>query len=192
MKRRRLEGEHEHGLIDIGLVVEDRDNEWSHDEEQVEILCASLEEYGQQRDIVIDEDNRCLAGHGVLKAAKKLGWKKIGYERSRLKGHEASAYRPSDNLLAALRQLDLEVYRANLRAVADGFGGEFDPLLVGLRPAEFAHVVGDASARPDAEREGDADAVTLKVAGVSAADRLRVLALVEGALEGTQYAARMY
>jgi hypothetical protein len=189
MKRRRAEPRH--GLIDIRLVVEDPDNEWSHDGEQLDVLCASLRRYGQQRDIVIDATNRCLAGHGVLKAARLLRWKKIGYERSSLEGPERGAYRAADNLLGALRELDLEVYRANLRGIANGLGEGFDPLIVGLLPAEFAHVVG-GGAREDADHVGDGGAVTLKVAGVSAADRFRVLALVEGALEGTQYAARIY
>lgn len=184
--------EPEHGLIDIDLVLEDPRNEWAHDDEQLEVLCLSLTIFGQQRDIVIDENNVCVAGHGVLRAARKLGWKNIGYERSRLKGAARDSYRIADNVLGSLRQLDLAIYAANVRAIADEMGEQFDPLILGLKPAEFAHVTDGVGAAREESSDGAGGLVTLKVVGVKASDRFRVLALVEGALEGTQYAARMY
>jgi hypothetical protein len=181
----------ETGLIDIDLVQNDPSNEWAHEGEQLDVLRMSLTLFGQQRDIVIDGRNVCVAGHGVLKAARSLGWKQIGYERTQLEGHARDSYRIGDNVLASLRQLDLAIYTANVRAIAEEMGEQFDPLVLGLRPAEFAHLTNVVGAREEA-RLDEGKLVTLKVAGVKASDRFQILSLVERVLEGTDYAARMY
>ena len=47
-------------------------NARTHNNEQVDQICASINEYGFTNPILIDEKNSIIAGHGRLLAAKKL------------------------------------------------------------------------------------------------------------------------
>ena len=52
-------------------------NARTHNNEQVDQICASINEYGFTNPILIDEKNSIIAGHGRLLAAKKLKMKEV-------------------------------------------------------------------------------------------------------------------
>lgn len=86
-------------------------NARKHDRENIEAIKASLERFGQQKPIVVSQDNIVIAGNGTLQAALELGWKSLAVVRSDLKDWTGFALadnrtsdlsRWDDNVLAAL------------------------------------------------------------------------------------------
>jgi len=75
-------------------------NNRDHSQQQVDRIANSINEFGFNQPIVVDEQNIVLVGHGRLEAAKKLGLedvpvlKKIGLSETQKK-----AYRILDNKL---------------------------------------------------------------------------------------------
>jgi hypothetical protein len=55
-----------------------------HPENQIEALRGSLQKFGQFRNVVIDEDNVILAGHGLVEAMKREGMTQV--EAKRIEG----------------------------------------------------------------------------------------------------------
>jgi len=47
-----------------------------HSEDQIKRLVASLERFGQAKEIVV-YDGMIVAGHGLVEAARRLGWSSI-------------------------------------------------------------------------------------------------------------------
>lgn len=54
-------------------------NRYRKDMKDIDALAASLAKFGQIQPIVIDENNRLIAGERRLTAAKSLGWDEIGF-----------------------------------------------------------------------------------------------------------------
>lgn len=48
-----------------------------HPDDQLDHIIRSIEDYGFYRNVVVSKDNVILAGHGVVKAAKKMGLKEV-------------------------------------------------------------------------------------------------------------------
>ena len=111
----------------ISKLAKDPANVRVHDEANIGAIKSSLQRFGQQKPIVIDENNVVRAGNGTLKAASELGWEKISVVKTDLKSADAIAYAIADNRTAelatwndaeltaqleALRNEDLEVFQA--------------------------------------------------------------------------------
>lgn len=77
-----------------------------HPEDQIENLVASLQQYGQTRNVVVARDGTILAGHGVVDAAWRADWTTIEVRRMDLD--------PSDPDALKLLALDNEVARFSL------------------------------------------------------------------------------
>jgi len=75
----------------------DANNARLHSEENIAAIKRSLAAFGQQKPIVINDDNTVLAGNGTLVAALQLGWETLKCVRSSLVGPEATAYAIADN-----------------------------------------------------------------------------------------------
>jgi ParB-like chromosome segregation protein Spo0J len=64
-------------------------------------LKASLKRFGFQKvSVLIDENNVLIAGHGVVEAARKLGWKSLPEvkQTTGMSEEDKNAYRMADNL----------------------------------------------------------------------------------------------
>ena len=93
--------------LDIEELLANPRNARTHDERNIEAIAASLEEFGQQKPIVVNAETRLVvAGNGTLEAAKRLGWKTIEGVLTKLAGHEATAFGLSDNRTAELARWD--------------------------------------------------------------------------------------
>ncbi len=77
-----------------------------HDARQIQLVAASLSRFKMQKPIVVDENGVVVAGHGVLEAARSLGWTHIDVVRSSLAGVERALYAIADNRLAELSSWD--------------------------------------------------------------------------------------
>jgi len=92
--------------VRVEAVRPDPSNLRKHDDRQIELVAASLARWKQQKPIVIDGAGVVIAGHGVLEAARRLGWTHIDAVRSDLAGVERVLYAIADNRLAELSSWD--------------------------------------------------------------------------------------
>ena len=92
--------------VPIEDVKADPANLRQHDERQIDLIASSLGKWKQQKPIVVDADGVIIAGHGVLAAAKKLGWTHVDVVRSSLTGTDRVLYGIADNRLAELSRWD--------------------------------------------------------------------------------------
>lgn len=89
-----------------------------HDARNLAAIRASLEQFGQQKPIVLAKDGRTvIAGNGTLEVAKRLGWKRIAAVRSSLTAAAARAYGLADNRTAELATWDRQALRGLLEHV---------------------------------------------------------------------------
>lgn len=93
-------------LVEVGSLRFDEQNARSHPPESIKVIKASLKRFGQQKPIVVDADERVLAGNGTLQAARELGWTHLAVSRTSLSGLDAKAYAITDNRSAELSHWD--------------------------------------------------------------------------------------
>lgn len=90
-----------------------------HPADQIKRIAASLRKFGQVRSIVVWRST-ILAGHGVVEAARSLGWKEIAADvlPDTYPEHLALAYVAADNELARLGDPDHAALAAILQESA--------------------------------------------------------------------------
>lgn len=93
--------------IAIDKLVPYERNAKTHSPEQVAKIAASIREFGFVSPVLIDEQNRIIAGHGRVLAAKELGLKKIpAVYVEGLSEAQRRAYILADNRLTEVRGLE--------------------------------------------------------------------------------------
>ena len=92
--------------MQIAELINDPINARIHSSKNIDAIVASLEKFGQQKPIVIDKNNKVIAGNGTLQAASFLKWKKIDVVVTELEGNEQLAYSIADNRTAELAVWD--------------------------------------------------------------------------------------
>ena len=99
----------------------DPKNERKHEANNLNAIKASLDKFGQQKPVVIDDKNKILAGHGMVMAAKDLGWKRVNCVRSDLTGKAKIAYRVADNKTSDLSDWNKEALAWTLNDISNEF-----------------------------------------------------------------------
>ena len=85
-------------MIEIDLVKPFRKNPRVISDKAVDVVAKSIQRFGFQQPIVVDEKNVIIAGHVRYRAARLLGMKEIPVIiASQLSSEQASAYRLADN-----------------------------------------------------------------------------------------------
>ncbi len=121
--------------LPVGVLQPYEKNARTHDEAQVEQIQASIREFGYTNPILIDEDNRILAGHGRLLAVKALGWPTVPTLLiPGLTDAQKRALTIADNKLALNAGWDLDVLRLELKELGD-LG--YDLGVIGFSPDEL-------------------------------------------------------
>jgi DNA modification methylase len=118
--------------IAIDKLTLDPNNARTHDDKNLKAIEGSLQEFGQRKPIVIDQNNVIVAGNGTVTAAKSLGWTDIevvrvpaDWDTDRIK-----AFALADNRTAELATWNQEVLEQQLRELDEagiqvaGFGFE--------------------------------------------------------------------
>jgi DNA modification methylase len=86
--------------VPVGSIVPDPSNPRKHSPEQIRAIANSIEAFGFNGPILVDKENRVVAGHGRLEAAKRL---KLGeapvIRLEHLSKRQAKAYMLADNKL---------------------------------------------------------------------------------------------
>jgi len=85
---------------------QDPENSRKHDERNLQAIRESLEAFGQQKPIVIDQQGKVVAGNGTLEAARQLGWETIQAVVTQLDGPTQTAFAIADNRTAELAAWD--------------------------------------------------------------------------------------
>jgi ParB-like chromosome segregation protein Spo0J len=125
-------------------------NARTHSPKQIKQIAKSIERFGFNNPVLVDDDDQIIAGHGRVEAAKLLGLKTVPTVRlSHLSEDDKRAYILADNRLAEKAGYDNEILAIELQHLAD-IG--FDVSLIGFEPAEVDIIfegVGDESEQPE-------------------------------------------
>ncbi len=124
-------------LVSINELILDPVNARKHSKKNLEAIKGSLIRFGQQKPIVVSEDNIVIAGNGTLEAARALGWDKIEIRRSFLKGSDITAYAIADNRTGELAEWDLDILPGTLEALSK----EFDLSEIGFDKDDLAKFI---------------------------------------------------
>lgn len=91
----------EYKLMDVAALIPFAENSKTHSAYQVDLLAASIKEYGWTNPVLVDGARGIIAGHGRVMAARKLGLKQVPtLELSHLTPLQVRAYVIADNRLA--------------------------------------------------------------------------------------------
>ena len=105
--------------VPIGDIEPDPRNARTHSQQNVAAIAASLKAFGQRRPLVVNRRNRQIeAGHGLLEAAKSLGWAELAVVWVDDDPHGQSGFSIADNRTAELAEWDndrLALLLADLR-----------------------------------------------------------------------------
>jgi ParB-like chromosome segregation protein Spo0J len=125
-------------------------NSRTHSDEQVAQIAASIKEFGWTNPILVDGKNGIIAGHGRLRASRKLGHKEVPtIELSELTDAQKRAYIIADNKLALNAGWDDEVLKLEIQQLSDL---NFDLTLLGFDEVELAKMFDEVV---DEEPEGE-------------------------------------
>jgi DNA modification methylase len=133
-------------------------NARTHSPKQISQIVASIKAFGFTNPVIVDDQDRILAGHGRVDAARLLGLKAVPtVQLSHLSEAQKRAYVLADNRLAELAGWDKEILKLELQHLVDI---DFDVELTGFSTAEIDLLIdgapGDAAPDP-ADRVPDID-----------------------------------
>src|SRR4029077_15377990 len=116
---------------------------------------ASIIKFGFTNPILVDEnDDLLLAGHGRLKAARKLGMEEVPVvPLGHLTEQQRRAYIIADNKLAENAGWDEELLRSEM---ADLLADDFDLSVTGFSPRELDSILDDSGEVTEGETDADA------------------------------------
>jgi DNA modification methylase len=143
---------HAYKVVKIAAVQPYDKNPRTHSPEQVEQLRASIRAFGFTNPLLLDEDNKLIAGHGRLIAAGLEGLKAVpAIIVTGLTDTQRRALVIADNQLALNADWDPDLLAAELAALTEA---GFDMHLLGMGEDELAAIL--AAASGPAAGEGNA------------------------------------
>lgn len=128
----------------------DKRNARTHSDKNLSAIKASLEKFGQLKNIVIDSAGNVVAGNGTVTAAKQLGWTEINAHVTDLKGADLVAFALADNRTAELAEWDTDI-KAELLAELEL--ADFDIASIGFDTDDLGGKGTDGLTDPDAVPE---------------------------------------
>ena len=118
---------------------------------QIRQIATSIRKFGFLSPILIDPENRILAGHGRLEAAKQLGMETVPTVCVEgLTEAQARAYLITDNRLAELADWDVELLASELQYVTE-LDIEFDLTITGFDTPEIDVLLSPTPGAPTEE-----------------------------------------
>lgn len=95
-------------VVPLDSVTRDPNNTREHGKRSIEGIAKSLKRFGQQKPIVVDRENRIIAGNGTHEALESLGETEVLIARTSLEELEALGYGIADNRTTELSRWDNE------------------------------------------------------------------------------------
>ena len=125
--------------VNTSMLIPYKNNAKIHSTKQVNKIAQSIEEFGFNAPILIDENNIIIAGHGRFEAAKVLNLATVPCRRlTHLSENQKKAYILADNKLGELGTFDATILQAEIDSIGRELGGsagfdtnELDKLLEG-------------------------------------------------------------
>jgi hypothetical protein len=126
--------------VSIDSVIEYANNP-RNNADAVDKVAASIQEFGWQQPIVVDENMVVIVGHTRLLAAKKLGLEEVPVQvADQLTPEQAKAYRLADNRVNEYASWDMKMLGIELRGL-DDLGIDLE--LTGFNNIELASLLID-------------------------------------------------
>jgi ParB-like chromosome segregation protein Spo0J len=119
----------------------------------VEMIAASLNQYGQRTPIVVNanEGNKIMKGNGTYRAAQQLGWSHIAAVVVEDDATTAVGYAIADNRASELSEWDNEALATLLQSI------DLDEIVTGFTDDDLQAILGDIEAGLGLDMgEGDA------------------------------------
>ena len=136
--------------INISKIIEYSGNAKEHPEWQIEQIKNSIQEFGFNDPIAIDENNTIIEGHGRYLALKELGYTEVEVIRLKhLTEEQKTAYAIAHNKLTMNTEFDIEKLRYELNKLEVN---DFDLDLLGFDEAELEEITEDGI--EEAEEDG--------------------------------------
>lgn len=158
-------------MTSINDLKQDHKNARKRTNQSAELIQESIKRYGAARSIVIDEDNRILAGNGTIEGAKQAGIKNvrvietdgseiIAVKRTGLTEHEKVGLALADNRTSDLSDWDAEMLHqlSQEQDISPWFEEEDLAEIIG----EVEKLPGEEHTDPDDVPEVDEEAVITK------------------------------
>ena len=145
--------------INISKIIEYSENAKEHPEWQIEQIKNSVQEFGFNDPIAIDENNTIIEGHGRYLALKELGYTEVEVIRLKhLTEEQKTAYAIAHNKLTMNTEFDIEKlqYELNKLEVND-----FDLSVLGFEQSELDEILQEEMEELEIEDE-DTDATEVK------------------------------
>lgn len=119
--------------INISEITEYENNAKLHPREQIEQIKKSINEFGNNDPIAIDENNVIIEGHGRYKALKELGFGEVEVIRlSHMSEEQKRAYILVHNKLTMNSDFDIDILQLELDDINDidmsDFGFDFEDI----------------------------------------------------------------
>lgn len=128
-------------------------NARTHTAEQIQQICAAIQEFGFTNPILIDEKNEIIAGHGRLQAAKKLKLKTVPcIQLTHLTPQQKRAYVIADNKIALNAGWNDELLKTEL---LDLQASGYDITNTGFIDDEITAILNDLPEAPAALTDED-------------------------------------
>lgn len=141
--------------INIKDIREYENNAKEHPEWQIEQIKKSIEMFGYNDPIAIDENNMIIEGHGRFLALKSLGYKEVNVIRlAGLTEEQKNAYSIVHNKLTMNTDFDIEKlkFTFNELQIAD-----FDLSLLGFENIEIEEIMSEESELLELDEENETD-----------------------------------
>ena len=146
----------------MDTIREDPRNARSHNDRNLATIKKSLETYGQVKPVVANHDGTILAGNGLYRAAKSLGWTEIAAVYVKFDADYAKGYSLIDNKSSDLSAFDLPTLRDVL---GDLDTGAFDLDATGFQRHEIEMLM--TGVHQDDEQGGSKKQVTCPECGAT-------------------------
>jgi DNA modification methylase len=120
-------------------------NARTHSKHQIHQIEESIRVFGFTNPILVDKNNRIIAGHGRWRAAKRLGMTEVPIiVLEDLTDEQIQAYILADNKLAENAGWDKEILAIELQHLMTIEGLDFDVTVTGFEIPEIDLIIGDS------------------------------------------------
>jgi ParB/Sulfiredoxin domain len=124
-------------------------NPRTHTKKQIRQIAESIRTFGWTNPVLIDANDRIIAGHGRVEAAKLLGMPTVPVLRIEdLSEAQLKAYVIADNKLAELAGWDEQILAKELQLLTE-LNLDFDIEVTGFEMGEIDVLIGGQSGSPD-------------------------------------------
>jgi hypothetical protein len=138
-------------MVELGKLRPVRSNARRHSRKQIRQIAASIDRFGFNNPLVVDDNWNIVAGHGRFAAAKLLRMPTVPVIRlSHLSETELRAYRLADNKLAENAGWNRQLLAIELRELAillPPLGHDFG--VIGFEPLEVQSLIVDPGQHPN-------------------------------------------